>query len=112
MQPRLRIGPEGDPGRPEGVEVMTAGGEAMFWRMEAERHTAPSQPTCEADGTRERDDGIEFYWNCAEPGVITVDGTLMCEDHAGALGYGPLQAEYGFDPDDGLNPTPERTEEG
>jgi hypothetical protein len=51
--------------------------------------------------------GGEHYWHCGRPGTIDVDGTLMCEDHAGERGYGPKQAEYGFDPDDGLNPTPE-----
>ena len=63
-------------------------------------------PGCEADGAIERDDGSEYYWHCGQPGTITVDGTLMCEDHAGERGHGPKQEEYGFDPDDGLNPTP------
>lgn len=62
--------------------------------------------TCEMDGTREDTNGAEHYWNCSLPGVITVDGKLLCEDHAGELGYGPKQEEYGFDPHDGLNPTP------
>ena len=56
-------------------------------------------PVCPADGTIERDDGSEFYWHCGQPGTITVDGALLCEDHAGELGYGPRQEEYGFDPD-------------
>lgn len=77
--------------------------EATFWRMEAERHAGPQ---CEADGTREDTYGGEHYWRCGRPGAITVEGTLMCEDHAGERGYGPKQVEYGYDPDDGLNPTP------
>ena len=46
-----------------------------------------------------------------KPGVLDVEGTWMCEDHAGEQGYGPKQAEYGYDPDDGLNPTPEPRED-
>lgn len=65
----------------------------------------PQGPQCEADGVREDTYGGEHYWSCTAPGAITVDGTLMCEDHAGERGYGPRQEEYGFDPDDGLNPT-------
>lgn len=68
------------------------------------------EPRCEADGTREDADGYERYWSCTAPGAIAVDGTLMCEDHAGELGYGPRQAEYGYDPDDGLNPGAARAE--
>ena len=66
-------------------------------------------PQCEADGVRNGPDGpggTEHYWSCTAPGTVDVDGTLMCEDHAGERGYGPKQEEYGFDPDDGLNPTP------
>ena len=69
----------------------------------------PGGPQCEADGVRNGPDGpggTEHYWSCTAPGTVDVDGTLMCEDHAGALGHGPKQEEYGFDPDDGLNPTP------
>ena len=87
--------------------------EAMFWRMEAERHgnkvPKPGEPQCEADGVRNGPDGpggTEHHWTCTAPGTVDVDGTLMCEDHAGECGYGPKQEEYGFDPDDGLNPTP------
>ena len=61
--------------------------------------------TCGADGTRRGPGGTEHYWNCGLPGEVEVEGTLMCLDHAGELGYGPKQAEYGYDPDDGLNPT-------
>jgi hypothetical protein len=63
--------------------------------------------TCEMDGVIEDTYGAEHYWNCGRPGAITVDGKLLCEDHAGELGYGPKQEEYGFDPHDGLNPTPD-----
>ena len=80
--------------------------EATFWRMEAERHAGERQ--CEADGVRNGPDGpggTEHYWSCTAPGTVDVDGTLMCEDHAGERGYGPKQEEYGFDPHDGHNPT-------
>ena len=60
-------------------------------------------PVCPADGAIERDDGSEYYWHCGQPGTITVDRALLCEDHAGELGYGPKQEEYGYDPDDGHN---------
>jgi hypothetical protein len=60
----------------------------------------PQGPLCEASGTRENADGYEFFWNCAQPGTVTADGDLMCEDHAGELGYGPKQEEYGYDPAD------------
>jgi hypothetical protein len=66
----------------------------------------PGEPQCQADGTREGPNGGEHYWSCTAPGTVDVDGTLMCEDHAGERGYGPKQEEYGFDADDGLNPTP------
>ncbi len=69
----------------------------------------PGEPQCEADGVRNGPDGpggTEHYWSCTAPGTVDVDGTLMCEDHAGERGYGPKQEEYGFDPHDGLNPTP------
>lgn len=66
---------------------------------------APGQ-RCQMDGTREDTYGGERYWSCPDRGTVDVDGTWMCEDHAGELGYGPLQEEYGFDPHDGLNPTP------
>jgi len=67
-----------------------------------------SQPgdICEVDGETRDTYGGEHYWHCGNPGSITVDGTLMCEDHAGERGYGPKQEEYGYDPDDGLNPEP------
>ena len=60
---------------------------------------------CEVDGETEDTYGREHYWHCDQPGTIDVDGTLMCEDHAGERGYGPKQEEYGYDPGDGLNPT-------
>lgn len=69
------------------------------WWKAAER-------TCEMDGTREDTHGAEHYWNCGQPGAVDVEGKLLCEDHAGELGYGPKQEEHGFDPHDGLNPTP------
>lgn len=62
-------------------------------------------PGCEVDGVNIDTYGGEHEWQCGQPGAITVDGTLMCEDHAGERGYGPKQEEYGFDPHDGLNPT-------
>jgi hypothetical protein len=65
----------------------------------------PAGPVCEVDGTTERMDGSEYYWHCDRAGTLTVDGTLMCEDHAGERGYGPKQEEYGFDPADG-DPVP------
>lgn len=61
----------------------------------------PEGPLCEKDQTIVRDDGSEFYGTCGQPGVIDVGRTLLCEDHAGELGYGPKQEEYGYDPDDG-----------
>jgi hypothetical protein len=64
----------------------------------------PGEPQCEADGVRDGPDGpggTEHYWTCTAPGTVDVDGTLMCEDHAGERGYGPKQEEYGYDPDDG-----------
>ena len=67
----------------------------------------PGEPQCEADGTREGPNGGDHYWSCTAPGTVDVDGSLLCEDHAGERGYGPKQAEYGYDPDDGLNPTPD-----
>lgn len=66
----------------------------------------PISRICEVDGHHEDTYGDEYYWHCGSPGVIDVGGTLMCEDHAGEQGYGPRQEEYGFDPYDGLNPTP------
>jgi hypothetical protein len=61
----------------------------------------PDGPVCEVDGATEDTYGGEHYWHCGRAGTLTVDGTLMCEDHAGELGYGPKQEEYGFDPADG-----------
>ena len=94
-------------------KAATMTGEATFWRMEAERHAG--EPQCEADGVRNGPDGpggTEHYWSCTAPGTVDVDGTLMCDDHAGERGYGPKQEEYGFDPDDGLAPGAPVTEEG
>ena len=65
---------------------------------------APGAPQCEADGVRNGPDGpggTEYYWSCTAPGTVDVDGTLMCDDHAGERGYGPKQEDYGYDPDDG-----------
>jgi hypothetical protein len=64
-----------------------------------------AEPTCEVDGDTEDRYGGEHYWHCGNAGTVDVDGTLMCEDHAGERGYGPKQEDYGFDPHDGLNPT-------
>ena len=61
---------------------------------------------CEIDGHTEDTYGGEHYWQCNQPGTLDVEGTWMCDDHAGERGYGPKQEEYGFDPHDGLNPTP------
>ncbi len=85
--------------------------EAAFWRMEAERYgePLPQGPQCEADGVRNGPDGpggTEHYWSCTAPGTVDVDGTLMCEDHAGERGYGPKQEEYGYDPPSGSETTP------
>jgi hypothetical protein len=68
---------------------------------------ADSERLCERDGEVIDTYGAEHFWQCGNPGAIEVDGELLCEDHAGELGYGPKQEEYGYDPDDGLNPTPE-----
>ena len=60
----------------------------------------PGAPQCEADGVRNGPDGpggTEHYWTCTAPGTVDVDGSLLCEDHAGERGHGPRQAEYGFD---------------
>ncbi len=62
----------------------------------------PRWPPCEKDGEIIDTYGAEHYWQCGLPGTVTVpSGRRLCEDHAGELGYGPRQAYYGFDPDDG-----------
>ncbi|HEV2451630.1 MAG TPA: hypothetical protein VGS62_06870 [Streptosporangiaceae bacterium] len=61
---------------------------------------APEGPLCEVDCTTIDTYGGEHERQCGRAGTITVDGTLMCEDHAGERGYGPKQEEYGYDPDD------------
>jgi hypothetical protein len=66
---------------------------------------ATAAPACRVDGETIDTYGGEHYWHCDRPGTVDVEGTFMCEDHAGERGYGPRQEEYGFDPDDGLNPT-------
>ena len=72
--------------------------------MSSDYYSVPvGGPQCEADGVRNGPDGpggTEHYWSCTAPGTVDVDGTLMCEDHAGERGYGPKQEEYGFDPHD------------
>jgi hypothetical protein len=71
----------------------------------------PAGPHCERDGINIDTYGGEREWQCGRPGTVRVpSGRLMCEDHAGELGYGPKQEEYGFDPNDGLNPTDQQTE--
>jgi|SRR5450755_1061716 hypothetical protein len=55
---------------------------------------------CEVDGEHFDTYGAEHYWHCGNPGAVDVDGTRMCEDHAGERGCGPKQEEYGFDPAD------------
>jgi hypothetical protein len=63
-------------------------------------------PLCEQDGINIDTYGGEREWQCGRQGTVRVpSGRLMCEDHAGELGYGPKQEEYGFDPEDALNPT-------
>ena len=58
-------------------------------------------PLCEQDGEIIDTYGGEHYWQCGGAGTVTVpSGRLLCEDHAGELGYGPKQEEYGFDPAD------------
>ena len=59
---------------------------------------------CEVDGEDEDTYGGEHYWHCGRPGELEVDGSLLCDDHAGELGYGPKQEEYGYDPHDGHEP--------
>ena len=71
---------------------------------EPEHIPLPDEKSCEVDGEDIDTHGGEHYWHCGRPGVIVVDGTLMCTGHAGELGHGPEQEEYGFDPGDGLNP--------
>lgn len=97
--------------RPEMLTLMRGGSVAEHFQLNMIDAGFPmagerAARTCEMDGTREDDNGAEHYWNCGKPGAVPVDGALLCEDHAGERGYGPKQAEYGFDPDDGLNPTP------
>ena len=74
---------------------------ASSWPLEARYSVpAPGAPQCEADGVRNGPDGpggTEHYWTCCAPGTVDVDGTLMCDDHAGERGYGPKQEEYGYD---------------
>ena len=60
----------------------------------------PSEPPCQMNGTREDSYGNDHYWNCGRPGLVDVEGRLLCEDHAGELGHGPKQEEYGYDPND------------
>ena len=60
----------------------------------------PGEPQCQADGVRNGPDGpggTEHYWTCTAPGAVEVDGTLMCNDHAGERGYGPKQEDYGYE---------------
>jgi hypothetical protein len=65
--------------------------------------------TCEKDGEITDTYGAEHYRRHDQPGTVTVpSGRLLREDHAGELGYGPKQEEYGFDPNDGFNMVPER----
>ena len=87
------------------VDRESAGHAISHYPYEEEAPT-PAGPVCEVDGDTIDTYGGEHYWHCGRPGALTVDGTLMCEDHAGERGYGPKQEEYGFDPHDGLNPTP------
>lgn len=71
---------------------------------------APEQaagPLCEKEGIEYDTHGGEREWQCGRAGSVAVpSGRLLCEDHAGELGYGPKQEYYGFDPADGLNLTP------
>ena len=77
---------------------------------DAKRKEMAATRLCELDG--HAPDDSNRYWHCTEPGAVEVEGVPMCLRHAGQRGYGPEQAEYGFNPDDGLNPTPGiRTEE-
>jgi len=74
------------------------GGNPMFdpWAPEQ-----PAGPLCEKDGIDYDTYGGEREWQCGYPGTVRVpSGRLLCEDHAGELGYGPKQEYYGFDPDD------------
>jgi hypothetical protein len=61
---------------------------------------------CEVGWVEQDTYGGETERQCGRVGALDVDGTWMCEDHAGERGYGPKQEEYGFDPDDGHDPTP------
>jgi hypothetical protein len=72
---------------------------------------ADDERLCEMDGEIIDTYGAERYWQCGQPGALDVEGRLLCEDHAGERGYGPRQEYYGYDPDDGLNPTPAITRE-
>jgi hypothetical protein len=58
-------------------------------------------PLCEKEGVDVDTYGGEREWRCGRSGTVPVpSGRLLCEDHAGELGYGPKQEEYGFDPAD------------
>jgi hypothetical protein len=72
---------------------------------------APPGPLCQKEGEIVDTYGGEHLWQCGQAGAVQVDGELLCEDHAGELGYGPKQEEYGYDPDGGLNPTPVAAEQ-
>jgi hypothetical protein len=64
--------------------------------------TAVTGPLCDKEGEIIDTHGGEHYWHCDRPGTVNVpSGRKLCEDHAGELGYGPKQEEYGFDPNDG-----------
>lgn len=71
-----------------------------FYDPHYDERPAPGEPLCEIDGVDTDTYGGEHEWQCGRAGTITVDGKLMCEDHAGERGYGPKQEEYGYDPDD------------
>ena len=67
---------------------------------------APTGPHCEQDGEVIDTYGAEHYWQCGHPGTVAVPSSrLLCEDHAGKLGYGPKQEYYGYDPADGFDPS-------
>ena len=91
--------------------IMTTGKAAAMSAETYEPAPKPGEPPCEADGVRNGADGpggTEHYWSCTASGTVNVHGSLLCEDHAGELGHGPKQEEYGFDPNGGLTTEADR----
>lgn len=74
---------------------------------------AAAGPLCEKEWTETDTYGAETERQCGYLGTVTVpSGRLLCEDHAGELGYGPKQEYYGYDPGDGHDQTPAEVSRG